>query len=155
MSVAAVNRPQAIEDVARAFKGVMAAVRRLRGRETHRPGELSFAQYGLLFGLADGTPRSLRELALTADVSPGTAAEMLDGLAAAGLVDRVRSESDKRIVLTSLTDRGKALVNQRRATYEPHWQAALSSFSRDELISAAAVLNALREMFDGFADSER
>ena len=36
----------------RRSRASMAAVRRLRGRETHRPGELSFAQYSLLFGLA-------------------------------------------------------------------------------------------------------
>ena len=36
----------------RSFKAAMAAVRRLRGRESQRPGELSYAQYSLLFGLA-------------------------------------------------------------------------------------------------------
>ena len=44
------------------------------------------AQYGLLFSLCDGAPRSARELALAADLSPATVTEMLDGLAAAGLV---------------------------------------------------------------------
>ena len=154
MSLTVASRPQALEAVGRAFKGAMAAVRRLRGRETHRPGELSYAQYGLLFGLADGTARSLRELAETADISPATAAEMLDGLAASGLVDRVRSTSDKRIVLTSLTDRGRAVIEERRAKYEPHWQAALARFSKNELMTATAVLEALREMFDELASSE-
>ena len=138
----------------RSFKGLTAAVRRLRGRETHHPGELSYAQYGLLFGLADGTPRSSRELALAADVSQATAAEMLDALAASGLVKRSRSAEDKRIVLTSLTDRGKALIEERRARYEPRWRAALARFSDEELRVAAGVLEALRQMFDELADSE-
>ncbi|MFZ0970836.1 MAG: hypothetical protein WAN22_01340, partial [Solirubrobacteraceae bacterium] len=43
----------AAEDVARSFKRAMASVRRLRGRETHRPGELTDAQYSLLFCLRD------------------------------------------------------------------------------------------------------
>jgi DNA-binding MarR family transcriptional regulator len=132
----------------------MAAVRRLRGRETHHPGELSYAQYGLLFGLYFGEPMSSRELAAAADVSPATATEMLDSLAASGLVERVRSEEDKRIVLTSLTHRGRALVEDRRARYEPRWRAALSGFSEAELRTATAVLDALREMFDELADSE-
>jgi hypothetical protein len=34
-----------------AFRDVTGAVRRLKGRETHRPGELSYAQYSLLFRL--------------------------------------------------------------------------------------------------------
>lgn len=148
------HRAEALEELGQAFKRVSGAMRRLRGRETHRPGELSYAQYGLLFGLADGQRKSLRELALVADVSPATAAEMLDALAASGLVARIRSQQDKRIVLTSLTDRGKALVDRRRARYEPRWRAALKNFSEDELRSAAAVLDALRGMFDELAEAE-
>jgi DNA-binding MarR family transcriptional regulator len=154
VSVQARSRIDHLQEVGRAFKGTMAAMRRMRGRESHRPGELSFAQYGLLFALSDGEARSSRELAVAADVSPATAAEMLDGLAASGLVERIRSAEDKRIVLTSLTDRGKALVDRRRATYEPKWRAALSGFSPDELTSATRVLDALRDMFDELAETE-
>ena len=148
------RRSEALEELGRAFKGVSAAIRRLRGRETHHPGELSYAQYGLLFALCDAEAKSSRELALAADVSPATAAEMLDALAASGLVTRARSRDDKRIVLTSLTDRGKAVVDERRARYEPRWRAALEGFSEEELTSATAVLDALRLMFDQLADSE-
>jgi DNA-binding MarR family transcriptional regulator len=147
-------RAEALEAVGRSFKGALAAVRRMRGRETHRPGELSFAQYSLLFGLAQNDRMSARELAFSADVSPATATEMLDGLAAAGLVDRVRSDQDKRIVLTSLTPRGKALVEERRAQYEPLWQTAMAGFSEEELRSAAAVLDAVRGIFDELAESD-
>jgi DNA-binding MarR family transcriptional regulator len=152
MSVKAASRAEALEILGRAFKAANAGLRRLRGRETHRPGELSYAQYGLLFGLCDGLPRSLRELALQADVSPATAAEMLDSLAEAGLVERIRSTADKRVVLTSLTDRGQALIDERRARYEPRWRMALKRFSVDELMVAAAVLDQVREMFDELAD---
>jgi DNA-binding MarR family transcriptional regulator len=148
VSVKAPTRTDVLEEVGRSFKGAMAALRRLRGRETHQPGELSYAQYGLLFGLWDGAERSSRELAFLADISPATAAEMLDGLAAAGLVVRARSEEDKRIVLTSLTDRGRELIEERRRLYEPRWRAAMADFSESELRSAARVLDAIRAMFD-------
>jgi DNA-binding MarR family transcriptional regulator len=154
MTVQTVRRTEATETLGRAFKGALAAVRRLRGRETHRSEELSYAQYGLLFGLCDGEAKSSRELALAADVSPATAAEMLDGLAASGLVQRTRSLDDKRIVLTSLTERGRAVIEQRRARYEPCWRASLARFSEEELLTAAEVLEALRQLFDEFADSE-
>lgn len=154
MSVTTHDRMEVLESVGRAFKGALAAVRRMRGRETHRSGELSYAQFGLLFGLCDGEPRSSRELAVAADISPATAAEMLDALAAAGLVARSRSQEDKRIVLTSLTERGRALIEERRARYEPRWRAALDQFSEEELLTAAAVLEALHQMFDELADSE-
>lgn len=154
MTVQAPARAEALETVGRAFKGAVAALRRLRGRETHKCDELTYAQYGLLFGLWDGAARSSRELALLADVSPATAAEMLDGLAAAGLVVRTRSDEDKRIVLTSLTDRGSKLIDQRRRRYEPLWRAALGEFSEEELLAAARVLDAIRAMFDQSVASE-
>jgi DNA-binding MarR family transcriptional regulator len=148
------DRTEALEDLGRSFQGVMGAVRRLRGRETHRPGELSFAQYSLLFGLGDGGELSVRELALTADLAPATVTQMLDSLEAAGLVDRVRSERDRRVVLISLTERGAELVAARRARFEPLWRAALAEFGEDALRTAAAVLDHLREMFYDVADAE-
>jgi MarR family transcriptional regulator, organic hydroperoxide resistance regulator len=148
VSVQAPPRTEVLETVGRAFKGAMAALRRLRGRETHQPGELTFAQYGLLFGLSDGSAKSSRDLALLADISPATAAEMLDLLAAAGLVDRTRSDEDKRIVLTSLTDRGRELIEERRRRHEPRWSAAMSEFTDEELLTAARVLDAIRGVFD-------
>lgn len=152
MTVRTSSRTEAVDELGRAFKAATAALRRLRGRETHRPGELSYAQYGLLFGLCDGTPRSLRELATAADVSPATAAEMLESLAVSGLVARIRSDEDKRVVLTSLTDRGRALIDERRAHYEPRWRAALQDFSEEELLTAAGVLERVRAIFDEVAE---
>ena len=141
------DRTEALEQLGRSFKRAMAAVRRLRGRETHRPGELSFAQYGLLFGLADGGELSVRELALSADLSPATVTQMLDGLDATGLVERVRSLRDRRVVMISLTGHGAAKVAERRARFEPLWRAALAEFGEDELHCAAAILDRLGALF--------
>jgi DNA-binding MarR family transcriptional regulator len=149
------TRTEVVQSLTRAWKGALAAMRRMRSRETHHPGELSYAQYGLLFALFDSEPRSTRELALAADVSPATATEMLDALAAAGLVERTRSATDKRIVLTKLTGRGNGLVEERRAEFEPRWRAAFGKFSDEELATAARVMDAMRELFDGIDESER
>jgi DNA-binding MarR family transcriptional regulator len=136
------------EQLARSFKAAMAAVRRLRGRETHSSGGLSDAQYSLLFGLRDHEQLSVGELAVAADLSAATATEMLDGLAASGLVHRARSERDRRVVLISLTERGRQLTEERRARFEPRFRAALAQFSDAELLTAAAVLDRMRAMFD-------
>jgi DNA-binding MarR family transcriptional regulator len=134
------------------FRATMAAVRRLKGRETQRPGELSFAQFSLLFGLAECSELSSRELACRAELSPATVTQMLDSLEAHGLVKRTRAVHDKRVVLTSLTDRGQRLVDERRARYEPRWRAAMSRFDDGELRTARAVLDALTALFNEFAD---
>jgi DNA-binding MarR family transcriptional regulator len=131
-----------------AFKRAMVAVRKLRGRETHRPGQLSYAQYGLLFGLAGMCELSARELAEQADLAPATVTQMLDHLEAAGLVTRTRSEQDRRVVLSVLTEHGATVVAERQAQMEPRWRAALSDFSDTELSAAARVLNRLGDYFD-------
>src|SRR5690242_13217987 len=146
-----VERVEAADQLARSFKGTMGALRRLRGRESHRPGELSGAQYTLLFGLRESDAMRTSELALAADLSPASTTEMLDSLAAAGLVTRVRSEQDRRVVLTSLTDRGRELVEEHRARFEPRWLAALEDVSERDLQAAADVLDRLSGLFDELA----
>ena len=142
------EQTDAITQVGLSFKRMMVAFRRLRGRETQRPDELSYAQYGLLGALSDGGEMSARELALAADLSPATVTEMLEALTAAGLVARMRSQQDKRVVLTSLTERGRELVADRHARWEPRWRASLAEFSDPELLTAAAVLERVAEMLD-------
>lgn len=142
----------ATEEVARAFKRAMAALRRMRGRETHCPGELTDAQYSLLFCLRDQSQMSVRDLADAADLSPASVTEMLEGLAAAGLVERHRSDRDRRVVFTSLTDGGRGLVEERRARFEPRFRAAMEEFSEHDLLVAASVLDGLRDFFEELAD---
>jgi DNA-binding MarR family transcriptional regulator len=140
-------RPAA-RDLGQAFKSCLSAVRRLRGRENRAHGELSDAQYGLLFSLVDHEALPTSELACLANLSPATATGMLDGLVAAGLVERTRSERDRRVVLTSLTTHGRALVDARHAAFAPRFAAALAEFSDDELRTAASVFARLGAMFD-------
>jgi MarR family transcriptional regulator, organic hydroperoxide resistance regulator len=147
-----VTTQDSFEQFGQSFKAAMAAVRRLRGRETHRPGDLSYAQYGLLFGLAAGGALPAGELALAADVSPASATQMLDALERAGLVERARSGEDRRVVLNSLTERGRQVVEARRSLFEPRWRAALAEFSTRDLLTAAAILDRITEMFDELAE---
>lgn len=136
-----------------AFKRAMGSVRRLRGRETHRPGQVSFAQYTLLFSLAGLCERSARDLAEQADLSPATVAQMLESLEAQGLVTRARSDQDRRIVVSSLTESGERLVAERHAWMEPRWRAALRGFDDEELLVAARVLERLADYFDALSEA--
>ena len=133
------------------FKRAMAVVRRVRGRDTHRAGEMSYAQYGLLFGLAERGELSASDLASVAEVAPSTATKMLDRLVEAGLVARVRSESDRRVVMVALTARGAEIVAARRARYEDLWKTALAGFGDEQLDGASAVLERVIAMFEEIA----
>jgi DNA-binding MarR family transcriptional regulator len=145
---------EATATLADSFKGLMTAVRRLRGRETHSRDGISNAQFQLLFGLREGKLMSGGELACVAGLSPATTTQMLDGLEAAGLVVRERSLEDRRKVMTSLTERGRALVEERHARFTRLWQESLQDFSDDELAAAGAVMEKVTELFDQLAATE-
>lgn len=134
-----------------AFKGALAAMRRLRAREARGPGDLRDAQYSLLFSLLGGGELPSSELAHLADVTPASATELLDGLEECDFVTRRRSEHDRRLVLVALTERGLELVRERKAQFEPRWRAAFTDFSDEELRTAASVLDRMRETFEALA----
>ena len=142
------GRAQAVEALGQSFKAATAAIRRLRGRDTHRPGALSHAQYQVLFELLRRGEMPAGGLAAVADVAPASMTQMLDRLADSGLVERVRSEADRRVVGARLTEAGRAVCEERRAALEPLWQEMLAGFTGAELQTAAAVLDRLTDLFE-------
>ena len=139
------------DELRRAFRGVNIAMRRRRGRETHHSGGLSYAQFGMLFALDGGVKLSARSLAEAASLSPGSVTQMLEALESGGLVARTRSLEDKRVVLNELTDKGQVAIERVRARMEPAWRAALAEFDDAQLLTAAAVLDALTGCFSAIA----
>src|SRR5580700_9077883 len=103
-----------------AFRRLFRTLSRLRGRDTHLGGsELSHAQFELLIELDERGELQAGELALAARLAPGTVTQMLDHLAEAGHVERVRSETDRRVVVSRLTAQGRRRVEAKREL----WQA--------------------------------
>ena len=86
---------------ARAYRSLAAALLREVGLV---PG-----QELLLMKLWAAEPQSQVELAQLLRIEPPTAAKMLARLERTGLVCRERSTRDRRVILVSLTDRGRAL----------------------------------------------
>jgi DNA-binding MarR family transcriptional regulator len=142
------SRDHARAQLADAFLGAMGVIRRLRGRESHRPNELSSAQYHLLFTLAKEDRVSTGELAAAADLSPAATTQMIDTLAAKGLVERTRSKIDRRVVICAVTKAGTELLAERRADIEQRWIHALADFSVKEIETAVAVVASLRALFE-------
>src|SRR5262249_11704065 len=145
-------REEAVAQLGAAFKGTMAAIRRLRGRETPLHGEPSSAQSQPLFGLGGERALSTSRLATAADLAPATVTQMLDGLVGMGLVERTRSERDRRVVTCALTDRGRELIAERRVHWERRWRKMLADFSTDEIATAAVVIGRIRTMYDELDD---
>jgi DNA-binding MarR family transcriptional regulator len=132
-----------------AFRDVFRSLRRLRGRDTHLIGsEVSHAQMELLLELSERGPLSAGELALAAGLTPATVTQMLEHLAASGQVRRNRSEADRRVVVSELTEQGQQKVIAKRAAWQRRWEQALGDVDAEELRTATRVLQRLHAIFE-------
>ncbi len=130
---------------------------RLRGRDTHLGGsELSHAQFELLIELDERGELSAGELALAARLAPGTVTQMLDHLAESGHVERARSETDRRVVVSRLTPQGRRKIEAKReGLAEPLGAGALRGVEASELRAATRVLERLGDGVRGCAPGRR
>jgi DNA-binding MarR family transcriptional regulator len=142
------EREAAVTELGVAFKGAFRSLRSLRGRETHRGDEVGHAQFELLIELYANGPMQAGELAEAVSASAATVSGMLDGLSDAELIERTRSESDRRIVVVKLTRRARRKVEARKALWQRRWQEALEGLDDDELRVAAKVLDRIHGIFD-------
>jgi DNA-binding MarR family transcriptional regulator len=127
-----VSRVDASTDLREAVGAFAAAQRRMRSRDA-KGGGMSFAQWHLLRRL-----------------TPASVTQMLDHLAELGLVERVRSHVDRRVVLNRLTPAGREHFERKQAEIEQRWQDALSDLSASQLGQAAQVLRRMVEVLDSF-----
>jgi DNA-binding MarR family transcriptional regulator len=143
-------------DLGKAFRRVFRSLRRLRGRDTHLIGsEVSHAQMELLIELSEQGPLSAGELAAAAQLAPGTVTQMLDHLAAGGHVERTRSETDRRVVVSCLSAQGEAKVQAKRAVWQERWERTLADIEAEDLRAATRVLERLSTVFqDAPEDSD-
>jgi DNA-binding MarR family transcriptional regulator len=145
----AADREASLEELRVALMALFGAQRRLRGRDARIEGGVSFAHYPLLSALAREGPMSAGQLAADAGLTPATVTQMLDALAGAGLVERSRSETDRRVVSTRLTDEGRRRVERKEAELIEKWRQALSGFDAGELAAATRVVARLGSYLDG------
>jgi DNA-binding MarR family transcriptional regulator len=132
-----------------AFRHVFRTLSRLRGRDTHLQGsELSHAQFELLIELDERGELPAGELAAAARLTPATVTQMLDHLAACGHVERLRSPTDRRVVVSRLTDQGHEKIAAKRSAWQSRWQDALGDVCERDLRAATKVLQRLGKMFD-------
>jgi DNA-binding MarR family transcriptional regulator len=146
--LAAQWKPELLE-LGTVFRRVARALNRMRGRDTHLGGsELSHAQYELLGELYERGELPAGELAAAARLAPGTVTQMLDHMADCGHVERVRSETDRRVVVSRLTAQGRRKIEDKREAWRERWEEALDGFDSSELQTATRVLDRLGAMFE-------
>lgn len=96
------------------------------------PASLTHAGYVLLMTLWITGPRETRELAVAQRVTKGAIVSAVHTLSAAGLVRRVRSRTDRRLVSVVLTDSGREVIERVHERWHEWEQRVASELSRDE-----------------------
>jgi DNA-binding MarR family transcriptional regulator len=138
-----------LDELGKAFRRVFRSLNRLRGRDTHLGGsELSHAQFELLIELYERGELPAGELAVAARLTPATVTQMLEHLADCGHVERARSDTDRRVVVSRLTAQGRRQIEAKRAAWQERWQAALEGMGPTELHAATRVLERLSVAFE-------
>ncbi len=148
-AAAADPRDTQLAELGLAFRRVFRSFNRLRGRDTHLgAGELSHAQFELLIELFERGELPAGELAAAARLTPATVTQMLDHLAEQGHVERVRSQTDRRVVVSRLTRQGRRAIEAKRAAWKRRWEQVLIGVEEEDLRAATRVLERLGAMFE-------
>jgi DNA-binding MarR family transcriptional regulator len=104
------NSPLATETL-KQFRIIIGAVRH-HFRSVEEACGISGAQVWILSAIADTPGITVSLLSKTLSVHVSTASNMLDKLDKAGLVERLRSEDDRRVVNLQLTAQGQAILDR-------------------------------------------
>ena len=78
------------------------------------------------------TAKNMTSVAKTLEVTTGTLTIAVNSLVKKGYVERVRSEEDRRVVLVSLSDKGKKAYLHHRKFHEDMIEAVVSEMSEEE-----------------------
>jgi DNA-binding MarR family transcriptional regulator len=141
------------DDLRVAVNQLLAADRRLRGRDHSRPGELTFAQLRTIAALGREREMTAGQLAKSAELTPATVTSILDQLETANIVERNRSTEDRRVCNVALTPEGWELLERKLSVWNGLWADRLSGFSDKEIATAAAILHEVTGILDTVASS--
>jgi DNA-binding MarR family transcriptional regulator len=94
--------------------------------------ELTQALWAPLFKIARGEADTLAVLARDMSLDPGAMTRSLDRLEAKGLVLRIRSQDDRRVVKLALTEAGSRVAEAVRGVLADVLNGHLSGFSQDD-----------------------
>lgn len=101
-----------------------------------------------------GEPKNMTAVARTLTVTTGTLTISVNSLVKKGLVERVRSEEDRRVVLVSLSKSGKQAYEYHQKFHNEMVDAVLQSLNEEEKNVLAKALSSLSEYFQQCIEKE-
>lgn len=92
-------------------------------------------------------PKNMSTVAKELSVTVGTLTIAMNSLVKKGYVTRVRSEVDRRVVLLSLSDKGKAAYNHHKQFHEKMVEATVGRLNTEEKEVLTQALQNLHQYF--------
>lgn len=97
--------------------------------------------------IGTGKAKNMSSVARMLNVTMGTLTIAINGLVKKGFVERVRSEEDRRVVLVSLTGRGKKAFAKHEKFHKEMIDAIVDQLTKDEQEILSKSFNNLNEFF--------
>lgn len=97
-----------------------------------------------------GDPRNMSAVAKLLSITVGTLTIAVNNLVKKGYIERVRSKEDRRVVLVSLTEKGKKAYQHHKRFHEEMIQSLLKGLSDQEINTLVTALTNLREFFRNY-----
>ncbi len=141
-------QPSVLDEVRLAFVELLGAERRLRSREQNRSRDLTQSQLRALSALSKVDEVTAGELAKSADLNPASVTAMLDQLEANDIIERRRAEQDRRMCMVSLTEKGRAILDERQANWLALWQEHFGHMPDEDLSAALRVIQKMVWLLD-------
>lgn len=103
-------------------------------------------------GMDKDNPRKVSDIAKRLNVTVGTLTTNMNNLEKKGYILRERSEADKRVVLVTLTERGKKAYYHHRDFHKKMIRAIVSEFDENEQMLLIRCLQKLEDFFSDYFD---
>lgn len=99
--------------------------------------------------IAHGGSLTMTQICNEMNASPSTVAGIIDRLEAAGIVERRRSEEDRRVIYVSISSKGSDKAMLARTTMETCFSRAFESLAEEELGAIERGLDTVLTAFKG------
>ncbi|HEX4761002.1 MAG TPA: MarR family transcriptional regulator [Thermoleophilaceae bacterium] len=145
------GRHDQANEVAAALPQHVARLTRLFWQHSSR--EISRTGAGVLSSLS-ARPRRITELAELEGLAQPTVTVMVGKLEERGLVARQRDAGDGRVVLVTITDAGRALLERLRAEYREVLRSRVASMTDDQVAALIAATETLGTLIDALQQGD-
>lgn len=108
-------------------------------------GTLSLIHLNVLMLLRFNGPMTMSRVADTLDVSVASATGIIDRMEKKGVIERRRSDEDRRVVEVHVTDAGEAVFSAMQAERQARMANMLSDVGENDLAALLTGLRAVRE----------